>query len=81
MALQAFAIREAALGIGMLQTLAKRQPVRRWFGLGLSFEIVDAGATLMHRGELPEGHVPDALALFALSGLVGGAAVALLLDE
>jgi hypothetical protein len=80
-ALKAFAVREAALGVGMLHSLAKRHPVRRWFRLGLAFEIVDSGSTLLHRRELPAGRDPDKWALLAASGLIGGGTVALLLDE
>jgi hypothetical protein len=80
-AVQAFAIREAVVGIGILRALQQRQPVRHWFALGTSFEIVDAAATLRQRSTLPDGAVPDAVALFALSGIAGGGAVALLLDE
>lgn len=80
-ALQAFAIRDAALGVGILHSLAKGQPVRHWFRLGLSLELVDSGATFLHRRELPDSPVPDAWALLGLAGLVGGAAVAFLLDE
>ena len=80
-ALQAFAVRDAALGLGMLHSLATHQPVRKWFRLGLAFELVDSGATLLNRRELPEGSVPDAWALLGIGGLVGGAVVAVLLDE
>jgi hypothetical protein len=80
-ALQALGVREAALGLGILHQLRHGQPVRHWFQLGLAFELTDALATLRNRSELPESRVPDAIALFALSGLVGGAAVGFGLDE
>jgi hypothetical protein len=80
-ALQAFAVREAAIGIGLLRLLATGGPVRLWFRLALAFEVVDAAATAAQRRELPDTGFPDAVALFALSGVVGGSAVALLLDE
>ena len=80
-ALQAFAIRDAALGIGMLRALARGEPVRRWFRMGLAFELVDSGATWVHRKDLPEGPVPDLWALLGGIGLAGGAVVAALLEE
>ena len=80
-ALRAFAVRDAALGIGMLRALRRGEPVRHWFQLGLAFELVDTGATLLHRSELPEGRGPDAWALLGVAGEVGGLAVALLLDD
>ena len=80
-ALQALGIREAALGLGILHQLRHDQPVRHWFQLGLAFELTDALSTLRNRAELPGGPIPDAVALFALSGLIGGAAVGFGLDE
>lgn len=80
-ALQAFAVRDLGLGIGILRGLARNEPVRHWFCLGIAFELVDAGGTLRHRRDLPDGGVPDAWALLGLSGLVGGVIVALLLEE
>jgi len=80
-ALQAFGVREAALGLGVLHQLRRGQPVRHWFQLGLAFELTDAIATLRNRSALPDGPIPDAVALFALSGLIGGAAVGFGLDE
>ena len=38
-AFQAFAVRDAALGVGILHSLATGQPVRKWFRLGLAFEL------------------------------------------
>lgn len=80
-ALEAFAVRDLALGIGMLRGLARDEPVRHWFRLGIAFELVDAGATLRHRRDLPDGPVPDAWALLGVGGLIGGAVVAALLEE
>lgn len=80
-ALQAFAVRDLVLGAGMLRALARNEPVRHWFRLGLAFEVVDAGATLRFRGDLPDGRVPDAWAVLGFAGLAGGAVVPALLDE
>ena len=80
-AVRAFAIRELVVGVGLLSSLRAGAPVRRWFALGTLFEAVDAAATLADRDRLPAGRVPDAIALFALTGIPGGALVALLLDE
>jgi hypothetical protein len=80
-ALQALGMREVVLGVGVLRSLRSRQAVRHWFALGLLLELVDAVATRRQRPHLPSGREPDAVALFALSGLAGGALLALLLDE
>jgi hypothetical protein len=80
-ALQAFAVREAAVGAGQLRSLSTGRPVRLWFRLGVAFEVVDAVATMRQRRSLPDGPVPDAVALFAASGVIGGAAVGWLLRE
>ena len=80
-AVRAFAIRELVVGVGVLSSLRAGAPVRRWFALGTLLEAVDAAATLADRDHLPAGRVPDAVALFALSGIPGGAMVALLLEE
>lgn len=79
--MRAFAVRDLALGLGMLRGLARREPVRHWFRLGIAFELVDAGATVLYRRELPDGPVPDAMAALGAFGLVGGAIVGALLDE
>lgn len=80
-ALAAFAVRDAAIGAGILRGLVRREPVRQWFRLGLAFEVVDGGATVLRRRELPPGRVPDAWAALGLAGFAGGAIVAALLDE
>ncbi|MFL6205202.1 MAG: hypothetical protein ACJ739_07595 [Acidimicrobiales bacterium] len=80
-ALQAFAIRDALIGLGQLQSLRKGYRVRHWFQLALAFELTDALATIRQRRHLPDGPLPDAVALFALSGIIGGAAVGFGLDE
>ena len=80
-ALRAFAIRDAVIGLGQLHQLYHRQPVRHWFQLALALEATDALETLRQRNELPDGAFPDAVALFALSGIIGGAAVGFGLDE
>ena len=80
-ALQAFAVRDLALGLGMLRGLARGEPVRHWFRLGLTFELVDTGATIVQRRHLPDTRVPDGWALLGVAGLVGGGLVATLLDE
>ena len=80
-ALQAFAVRDLALGVGMLRGLVRNEPVRHWFRLGVAFELVDAGATIVQRRHLPSTRVPDAWALLGVAGLVGGAVVAACLDE
>lgn len=80
-AMQAFAVRDLALGLGMLKGLARDEHVRHWFRLGIAFELVDAGATVLHRKELPEGHVPDAMAVLGAFGFAGGALIGALLDE
>jgi len=80
-ALQAFGVRDALVGVGMLQSLRKGYPVRPWFRLALAFELVDAAATIQQRRHLPNTRIPDGIALFALSGIIGGAAVGFGLDE
>ncbi len=80
-ALDAFAVREAALGVGVLRSLALGHPVRLWFRLGVAFEVVDAVATLRQRRHLPASRLPGAVALFAGSGAIGGIALGLLLEE
>jgi hypothetical protein len=80
-ALQAFAVRDAAMGIGILYSLATGRPVRMWFRLGLAFEIVDSAATVWNRRDLPEGPVPDAFALLGLGGRGIIDVVAVLLDD
>jgi hypothetical protein len=80
-ALRAFAIRDAVIGLGILHQLHHRQPVRHWFQLGLALELTDTLATLHERQELPDTRFPDAVALFGLSGIVGGALVGFGLDE
>jgi len=79
--LQAFAIRDALVGLGQIYSLRRGHPVRHWFQLALAFELTDALATISQRRHLPDGPFPDAVALFALSGIVGGAAVGFGLDE
>ena len=80
-ALHAFAVRDAAIGLAILRGLLRREPVRHWFRLGLGLELVDSGATVRYRRQLPEGREPDAWALLGAAGLVGGAVIALLLEE
>jgi len=80
-AVQAFAVRDALVGIGQLYSLRKGYRVRHWFQLALAFELTDALATLQQRRHLPDTPAPDAVALFALSGIIGGAAVGFGLDE
>ena len=80
-ALRAFAVRDAVIGLGQLHQLYRRQPVRHWFQLGLALEATDALATIGQRSELPDTRVPDGVALFALSGIIGGALVGFGLDE
>jgi len=80
-ALQAFAVRDALVGLGQLQSLRKGYRVRHWFQLALAFELTDALATMQQRRHLPGSRFPDAVALFALSGIIGGAAVGFGLDE
>ena len=80
-ALQAFAVRDAMVGLGMLHSLRKGYPVRDWFRLALAFELTDGLATMQQRRHLPDTPFPDAVALFALSGIIGGAAVGFGLDE
>jgi hypothetical protein len=80
-AMQAFAVRDLALGLGMLRALSRGEPVRHWFRLGVAFELVDAGATVLNRRELPDGPIPDAIAVLGAFGLGGGPVVGALLDE
>ena len=80
-ALQALGIREVVIGTGILHGLGRRTPVRPWFALGVLLELVDTGSTMRHRDQLPSGKGADALALFGASGAVGGALLALLLDD
>ena len=80
-AVQAFGVRDALVGLGQLYSLRKGYPVRHWFQLALAFELTDALATMRQRRHLPDGPVPDAVALFALSGIIGGGAVGFGLDE
>jgi hypothetical protein len=80
-AMQAFAVRDAAIGAGILHGLRRGHPVKPWFRLGLALETTDALATLVQRPHLPDTRFPDAIALFALSGIIGGAAVGFLLEE
>ena len=80
-ALRAFAVRDAVIGLGQLHQLYRRQPVRHWFQLGLALEATDALATIGQRSELPDTRIPDGVALFALSGIIGGALVGFGLDE
>ena len=80
-AVQAFGIRDALVGVGQLYSLKKGYRVRHWFQLALAFELTDALATLQQRHHLPDTRYPDAVALFALSGIIGGAAVGFGLDE
>ena len=80
-AVRAFAVRELVVGVGLLASLRAGAPVRGWFALGTLFEAVDAAATVADRDLLPAGRVPDAIALFALSGIPGGLLVAALLEE
>ena len=80
-ALQALGIREVVIGTGILHGLARRTPVRAWFALGVLLEVVDAGSTMRNRDRLPDGSGADALALFGASGAIGGALLALLLDD
>jgi hypothetical protein len=80
-ALRAFAIRDTVIGLGQLHHLYHRQPVRHWFQLALALEATDGIETLRQRRELPDTGIPVAVALFALSGIIGGAAVGFGLDE
>ena len=80
-AVQAFGVRDALVGLGQLYSLRKGYRVRHWFQLALAFELTDALATLRQRRHLPDTPFPDAVALFALSGIIGGAAVGFGLDE
>jgi hypothetical protein len=80
-ALRAFAIRDAVIGLGQLHQLYHRQPVRHWFQLALALEATDALETMHQRAELPATRIPDGVALFAASGIVGGALVGFGLDE
>jgi len=80
-ALQAFAVRDALIGLGQLHSLRKGYRVRHWFRLALAFELTDGLASMHQRRHLPDTAFPDAVALFALSGIIGGAAVGFGLDE
>jgi hypothetical protein len=80
-ALRAVGIREVVIGAGVLHSLAKGDPVRRWFALGLALETVDTAATLADRRHLPDDRGPDFVALLGASGFIGGALIALLLDD
>jgi hypothetical protein len=80
-ALRAFAIRDAVVGLGQLHQLYHRQPVRHWFQLALALEATDAIETLRQRKELPDTGIPVGVALFAVSGIIGGALVGFGLDE
>jgi hypothetical protein len=80
-ALQALGIREVVIGTGILHSLARRRPVRAWFGLGVLLEVVDSGSTLSNRRALPGGPGPDGLAAFGVSGAIGGALLAALLED
>ena len=80
-ALQAFAVRDGLIGLGQLYSLRKGYRVRHWFQLALAFELTDALATMHQRRHLPDSKLPDAIALFALSGIIGGAAVGFGLEE
>ena len=80
-AVQAFGVRDALVGVGQLYSLQKGYRVRHWFQLALAFELTDALATMRQRRHLPDTRFPDAVALFALSGIIGGAAVGFGLDE
>jgi hypothetical protein len=80
-ALQGLAVRDALIGVGQLHSLRKGYPVRDWFRLALAFELVDSVATMQQRRHLPDTPFPDAVALFGLAGIIGGAAVGFGLDE
>jgi hypothetical protein len=80
-ALRAFAIRDAVIGLGQLHKLYHRQPVRHWFQLALALELTDSLETMHQRAELPDTRFPDAVALFGASGIIGGALVGFGLDE
>ena len=49
----AFAVRDAAIGVGLLWSLHRGDRVRHWFRLGVAFEAIDSGATYIRRRELP----------------------------
>ena len=80
-ALDAMGIREVVIGVGQLHALRSGAPVRPWFALGTALEVVDAVSTIRQRDRLPDSFVPDAISGLALSGIAGGALVALLLEE
>ena len=80
-ALDAMGIREVVIGLGQVHALRRGHPVRAWFGLATALEVVDAVSTHRQRDGLPDSSGPAAIALLALSGIAGGALVALLLED
>lgn len=55
----AFAVRDTAIGIGIVYSLRQHHPVRHRFILGIALELVDLAATVPNRDRLPAGRFPD----------------------
>jgi hypothetical protein len=81
-ALAAFAIRDAGMGVGLLWSLARGYPVRHWYLLGIAYELVDVTAVIASKDRLsPPSWTPYAWNVIGLVGILGGAVVAAIPDE
>jgi hypothetical protein len=77
---RAFAVRDAALGLGVLQAARKGRPMRTWVLLSAVADVVDAIATGTTDREKAGPMAAPTLAL-AASAALSGLVVGLLLDD
>ena len=78
--LNAFAIRDFLIGCSTLYSLRRGLPVRRIFLAGIAIELVELASTLSLQNELDEAS-PEIWNALALVGVIGGAILALGLDD
>lgn len=62
---RALGVRDAALGMGLLRALGRPEEARPWLAACAAADMVDLGATLAVRDELP---TPGAVAISAVAG-------------
>ena len=79
-ALEAMAVRDFLIGLATFHSLRKGLPVRRWFAFGVLVEAAELIATVGRADEL-DGTDPELWNALGVLGVVGGAVLALGLDD
>ena len=79
-ALEAMAVRDFLIGLATFDALRNGRPVRRWFAFGVLIEGAELVATMARSDELDGTH-PEIWNALGLVGVLGGAVLALGLDD